>query len=136
MTNRIFCDTSAVIALANKKDQYHNQAAKKLKSFLKVPDNTLLVTTHILAETVTRVQQKVSKDAAIKVGNMLMQNPRIEIMNPPNSIIEKAWSIFQKYKDQDFSLVDCISFAVMQDLKIKKAFAFDKHFKTMKFEIV
>jgi len=135
MNNRIFGDTSAILALANKKDQFYDQAAKKLKELLKTPDTTLLITTHILAETITRIQRKVSKEKAVVIGNLLIQNPRIEILTPSNTVIQKAWEIYQKYMDQDFSFVDCISFAVMQDMSIKKAFSFDKHFQIMKFEL-
>jgi hypothetical protein len=136
MTNRVFGDTSAILALVNKKDQYYAEATKKLKDILKRPDASLLITTHILAETITRIQRKVSKEKAVAVGNMLMENSRIEIMTPTNTIMQKAWEIYRKYSDQDFSFVDCISFAVMQELNIKKVFAFDKHFRTMKFETI
>lgn len=136
MNNRVFGDTSAILALANKNDQYYSQATKKLKALLKRADTSLLITTHILAETITRIQRKVSKEKAVAVGNMLMQNARIEIMTPTNTIMQRAWEIYEKYDDQDFSFVDCISFAVMKELNIKKAFTFDKHFRTMKFEPV
>jgi predicted nucleic acid-binding protein len=135
MNNRIFADTSALLALSNNKDQYYSEATEKLKDILKTPD-TLIITTYILAETVTRIQRKVSKDKAVAVGNMLMQNPRIEIMTPQNFTIQNAWNIYKKYNDQDFSFVDCVSFAAMKELKISRAFAFDKHFTTMKFNLI
>jgi predicted nucleic acid-binding protein len=36
-----------------------------------------------------------------------------------------AEAILRKYKDQDFSFVDAVSFAVMQEQKITTAFSFD-----------
>ena len=48
---------------------------------------------------------------------------------------ERAWEIFLKYKDKDFSYTDCTSFAVMERLKIDTAFTFDSHFQTMKFQV-
>ncbi len=33
-----------------------------------------------------------------------------------------------RYEDKSFSLVDCLSFAVMERLQIPYAFAFDRHF--------
>jgi uncharacterized protein len=133
--NRIFADTSALIAISNKRDQYHAAAIQKLKDLLKTHD-TLVLTVHILAETVTRIQRKVSKEQAIAVGQRLMKDPRIEIITPQAGIIQQAWEIYQKYNDQDFSFVDCISFAVMKDLNINRAFEFDDHFRIMKFERV
>jgi len=131
--NRIFADTSALIAISNKRDQYYPVAINKLKAILKTHD-TLIITTYVLAETVTRIQRKVSKEHAITVGQRLMKDPRIEIMTPHNGIVQKAWEIYQKYMDQDFSFVDCISFAVMHELNITRAFEFDEHFRIMKFE--
>ncbi|MBI5739622.1 MAG: hypothetical protein HZA16_02775 [Nitrospirae bacterium] len=48
----------------------------------------------------------------------------------------KAWDIFLKYKDKDFSYTDCTSFALMEKLRIDTAFSFDSHFKAMKFHVV
>lgn len=44
---------------------------------------------------------------------------------------EKALDLFEKYDDKSFSFTDCISFVVMQDLRIQEAFAFDDHFVQM-----
>jgi len=44
-------------------------------------------------------------------------------------IQSKAWEIAIKYRDKDFSFTDCASFAVMEMLDIREAFAFDKHFE-------
>ncbi|MBI5212767.1 MAG: PIN domain-containing protein [Nitrospirae bacterium] len=49
---------------------------------------------------------------------------------------EKAWEIFLKYKDKDFSYTDCTSFAVMERLKIDIAFTFDSHFQAIKFQVM
>ena len=49
---------------------------------------------------------------------------------------ERAWEIFTRYRDQNFSFADCTSFAVMQRMKIATAFTFDKYFSVMKFEVV
>jgi len=47
-----------------------------------------------------------------------------------------APEIFTKYRDQDFSYVDCTSFALMQRMKLSAAFAFDRHFRVMKFAVM
>ncbi len=49
---------------------------------------------------------------------------------------ERAWDIFSKYRDQDFSFVDCTSFAVMERIKLSTAFSFDRHFSVMKYAVV
>jgi predicted nucleic acid-binding protein len=42
---------------------------------------------------------------------------------------DTAFTIFKRYTDKDFSFTDCTSFSIMRFLKLKRAFAFDKHFE-------
>ena len=43
--------------------------------------------------------------------------------------------VLRRYDDQDFSLIDAVSFAVMQERNITEAFAFDHHFLTAGFAL-
>jgi len=43
-------------------------------------------------------------------------------------LFRAGWDYFQQHQDKDYSLTDCISFVVMEKLKIETAFAFDRHF--------
>ncbi|MBM4299712.1 MAG: PIN domain-containing protein, partial [Deltaproteobacteria bacterium] len=42
---------------------------------------------------------------------------------------EKAKDIIRRYTDKSFSYTDATSFAVMERLGVKEAFAFDPHFR-------
>ena len=135
MNKYIFTDTSALIAVLNKKDQYHDQAAAAYHDLLN-GSFSLLITTHIFAETLTRIARRVSQQAAISAGTAIRNQVRITMVTPAQDALDQAWKIFQSYNDQQFSFVDCISFAVMQEMNLSRAFAFDKHFKIMGFEII
>jgi predicted nucleic acid-binding protein len=39
-----------------------------------------------------------------------------------------AWGIFVRHDDKTHSFTDCASFAVMRQMDIHQAFAFDHHF--------
>jgi predicted nucleic acid-binding protein len=47
--------------------------------------------------------------------------------------LEAAWQIGLSFRDQDFSLVDRTSFAVMRRLGIDRAASFDDHFAVFRF---
>jgi predicted nucleic acid-binding protein len=47
--------------------------------------------------------------------------------------LEAAWQIGLSFRDQDFSLVDRTSFAVMRRLGIERAASFDNHFAVFRY---
>jgi predicted nucleic acid-binding protein len=55
----------------------------------------------------------------------------IEPVGPAD--LELAWSIGRTFPDQDFSIVDRTSFAVMQRLGLTRAAAFDDDFAIYRF---
>ena len=69
-------------------------------------------------------------DHYITINNIAFQNfVRIKVML---SVV--IWvADFLKYADKDFSFVDCLSFAIIEDEKIDYALSFDHHFKLYHF---
>jgi predicted nucleic acid-binding protein len=55
----------------------------------------------------------------------------IESVGPAD--LEAAWQIGQSWQDQDFSIVDRTSFAVMRRLGIERAASLDDHFAVFRF---
>lgn len=43
-------------------------------------------------------------------------------------LFTQAFTIYKTHKDKTWGLVDCISFAVMNQAKITQAFTFEQHF--------
>ena len=133
--NTVFVDTGVWYAMADKSDQYHKKATEYTKKL--VTSNINFVTTNLVVhETLMLLSRKTSKAAAIKFLDMIYSQDNIEIIENEDSIEQKAYRIFKKYADQDFSITDCLSFVIMKENRIKKAFTFDKHFKIMKFTVI
>lgn len=66
-----------------------------------------------------------------------MLSKYILIENETEEDWEKAWRLFEKFKDQgDMDLVDCLSFAIMERFEITKAFTFGSDFVTYGFTVV
>ncbi len=123
---KIFIDTGAFIAAADNADQYHlpavNFIASTLNKYQSVTSN------FVICETLNFLRSRAGYLAAVTFREKLVESKRISIITV-NALLEKqAWSIFNKYKDKDFSFTDCTSFAIMKAFHIDTAFSFDKHF--------
>jgi predicted nucleic acid-binding protein len=130
----VFIDTSAWFAIASINDHLHKPAVEHAKTLVKKSE--LLITSNfVIHETTMLLSRRISKDAAIKFLDAVYQDPRLEILPVNAGTEEKALELFKRMEDQDFSVVDCTSFVLMQENQIKRAFTFDSHFKTMKFEV-
>ena len=71
--------------------------------------------------------------ASIDFSKKIRKSKVVKIVQVSREIEEKALDIFERYDDKDFSFTDCVSFVVMWEMGIKKAFAFDQHFNQMGF---
>jgi len=129
-----FVDTGAFIAITDKSDQYHSRAAAYFRKLLKFR-HLLLTTNFVLDETYTRLKRKLGSKASITFGDEIRKSDQLETIIVDREIERRAWEIFKKYQDQEFSYTDCTSFAVMEINKLKTAFAFDTHFTIFGFSI-
>lgn len=131
---RFFVDTSAWLALNDKNDQYHNKAAAKSIE-IKKHKIELITSEYIIDESITLIRYRVSHRAAVIFGDSLITSNIVRIIDVTGEDRIKAWEMFKKYEDKELSFTDCISFVLMINLKLHKAFTFDEHFKQMGFEI-
>lgn len=132
----IFIDTSAFYANLDTKDKNNKRA---VSFFEEIKNSTLyqpVITNFVFNESITLVRFKLGIEASIEFGQSLLDSTTIKKMSVTDDIEKRAWKVFSKYKDKDFSFVDCTSFVVMKELNISKVFTFDKHFKQFGFEVV
>ena len=130
MNKAVFIDTGAWFAGIVKNDQYHQKAMKRRNRLLK--ENVRFITTNlVIHESTMLLERKVSKKEAIKFLKAIIKDPLVEIVHIDESTEMAGYMLYQKYKDQDFSIADCISFVVMKQYQISRCFTFDHHFSTM-----
>jgi hypothetical protein len=131
---KLFVDTSAWLALNDKSDQYHDKALSIL-NVVKRQKIGLITSEYIVDESITIIRYRISHRAAIVFGDSLMDSTIVTVMDIAMDERTQAWHLFKKYSDKDLSFTDCTSFALMNKLKIRKAFTFDDHFKQIGFDI-
>ena len=130
---RVFVDTSAWLALADKADRSHMTAVKRSIA-IKKQKAELVTSEYVLDESITIIRYRVSHAAAVTFGDSLWKSNLVTVEDVNEQDRHAAWDIFRKYADKSLSYTDCASFCLMKRLRIKKAFTFDSHFVQMGFE--
>jgi predicted nucleic acid-binding protein len=92
----------------------------------------LVTTDHVLVETWTLLRYRLQRSAAERFWEGLRSG--VATIEPVSlADLEAAWQIGVSYTDQDFSLVDRTSFAVMRRLGIERAASLDDDFAVFRF---
>jgi predicted nucleic acid-binding protein len=123
----LFVDTSIWYAAADKSDT-SNAAAKSILS----RGETLVTTDHVLVETWTLMRFRLGRRAAERFWDALRAGvATLEIISATD--LQSAWEIGTSWRDQDFSLVDRTSFAVMRRLGLERVASLDNDFAIFRF---
>jgi predicted nucleic acid-binding protein len=117
-----FVDTSIWFAAANSRDR-HNKRAKGILSAARDP----VLTDHVLVETWRLLNSRVHRRAAEQFW-LQVRRGVADLQNVLPADLEGAWAIGEIFPDQEFSIVDRTSFAVMERLGISQVASFDDHF--------
>ena len=92
----------------------------------------LVTTDHVLVETWLLLRNRIHRKAAERFWEGLRSGAAL--IEPVGlADLEAAWQIGLTFPDQDFSLVDRTSFAVMRRLGIERAASFDNHFAVFRY---
>jgi predicted nucleic acid-binding protein len=126
----MFVDTSAFYALADRSDQNHLSAKAFYESL--VGKKRLFTTDHVLLECWFLIGSKLGREKALAFWDGL-RSGIVTVVSTTGEDLERAREILEEFKDQDFSLTDATSFAVMERLREREAFSFDEHFRVYRF---
>jgi predicted nucleic acid-binding protein len=135
MRDEVFVDSGAWLALAHSRDQYHGRASEIYPCLL-AESRRLLTTNLVVAECHSLLLKYKGRGPALLFLETIGQSPRIEQVHATADIETKAIEILRQHQDQDFSLTDAVSFAIMKQRGIRTAFAFDSHFAAAGFTLV
>lgn len=125
MPDIVLVDTSALYALADASDAYHQPA--KTYYTRSYPEVEFVTTDYILVETWILIRYRMGRNHAMTFWEGL-RSGIVPVLAIQHADLERAFQIARDYRDQDFSIVDCTTFAFMERCGIKAAFSFDAHF--------
>ena len=89
---------------------------------------------YILVETLALVQGRLGMEAVRRFQEDIFPLLSLEFITP--KMHRLATAALLSSSRRRLSLVDCVSFEVMRETGIRRAFAFDPHFKEQGFEVV
>jgi len=129
---RIFVDTAAWFAVTDRSDHNHKKAMAHLKKLHS--ERIELVTSNLVVhESFMLLSRKTTRTAAITFVDKVYTGATV--LQSDKDVESEAYELIRNYSDQDFSVVDCVSFILMQREHLRRAFTFDKHFQIMNFDV-
>lgn len=124
---RLFVDTSALIALSDQTDQYHQRAKQFLRDTRPAPE--FHTSSYILDEVITRLRFTAGVHVAVRFAELLWTS-RLYQIHPIEQRTERAaLTVLKKYADHPLSFTDCTTIVLMGQLGIERVFAFDQEFQ-------
>ncbi len=133
--DRVFADTSGLLALAHRRDQYHTRAAVFARKFV-MNGGRFVITPLVLAELQGLLLYRRSGDIARSVVEAILGDPLYTCVPVDAEILAAAMGAWLgKFRDQPLTLCDGVSFEVMRRERIKSVFGYDRHFADAGFRL-
>jgi predicted nucleic acid-binding protein len=123
----MFVDTSAWYSAADRGDSSHRRVVKTLQN-----DEPLVTSDHVLIETWLLLRHRLGRRPAERFWEGL-RSGAAEIEPVTTADLEVAWAMTEDFPDQDFSIVDRTSFAVMLRLGLRRVASLDDDFAVFRF---
>jgi uncharacterized protein len=130
----VFVDTSGFVALFANRDSLHTNA-RAMQARLIRGRQQLVTTNFVLSEMHALLLARVGRDIAMRSLIGIDRSDTV-VVRVGEDDETRAREILIRYDDKDFTLVDAMSFAVMERLDISRAFTFDRHFEQYGFQTV
>lgn len=124
---QIFADTFYWIALLNPKDDWYDSVIKVSQSII----NYQIVTTEeVLIEVLTFYSNSGSpqRKRTVNFIKQIMNNPAVQVIPQNHESFVAGLNLYEKRLDKGYSLTDCISMNIMNQLEILEVLTHDQHF--------
>jgi uncharacterized protein len=126
----IFVDSSFWIAFRNRRDTLHDTARTLVKQY----GSAWVTTNHVRGETWTFLRRKMGHSSAVNFLDALDEATQLTLVTVSPAIEQEALGWLRRHDERVYSFVDATSFAVMRNLRIDRALAFDDDFTAAGFQ--
>jgi len=128
LPNKVFVDTSFLIALVNADDGDHGTAVT-LQVALAARTTVKVTSEFVLTELCDGLAKLRHRGLAIRMVELLRRDPSFNIAPASSSLLMAGWELFKGRSDKEGGLTDCTSFVVMRQQEISAALTADRHFR-------
>lgn len=125
--NKIFIDADAFVALIDKKDPNHKRA-QKFNDHIEEANYIVFTSNFAAGESITVISQNAGHSLAVAFGKKLFTE-EILVIDVKRQQELKALVKFAQQKSKNVRFTDFVNMVLMDELKIKTIFSFDKHYK-------
>jgi uncharacterized protein len=128
----VFMDTYGLIAWINTRDAAHQQVKRYLKSYA----GNIVTTEWVLLEFADAFSFSKSKPIAVEAIKRIHRLPMFLVIGFEPTVHQAGFDLYENRSDKDWSLTDCVSFAVMTQRGLSEALTADHHFEQAGFRAV
>jgi predicted nucleic acid-binding protein len=128
----LFADTSFYIAAISPGDVRHSDATKLLIQLRR----KIVTTDYVLTEMANLLSRGDDRTAFLQFYVAICADPHTEVIPSSRTRWMEGFKLFSERPDKNWSLTDCISFAVMQQRGLTEALTADHHFEQAGFKVL
>ena len=125
MTNSVFADTFFFLALLNEKDDQRPRAVSLANSLR----GRMVTTTWVLSELADGLADTPGRSLFKPFVARFQSDPRGVVVPATQPLFERAVDLYHDRPDKEWSLTDCVSFVMMNELNIRDALTADHQFE-------
>jgi predicted nucleic acid-binding protein len=124
----LFLDASFAIALSAPSDQHHARAVE-LAGLIESQSDRLITTHAVLLEIGNALARQRYRGQAIELLRAIHADPSVEVVPLSELLYNRAFELYQRRRDKDWGLTDCVSFELMTERGLQDALTADDHFR-------
>ena len=130
MNDAVFLDTVGLLALWNRRDQWH-AAAKSAFAALVKSRRRLITTSLIMLECGNAAARQPFRESLLALRKELLAGG--DLLEPTPEDLEKAWTAYGLSEAAQAGIVDHVSFCIMRREGLTDAFSNDHHLRAAGF---
>lgn len=130
----LFVDTGAFIALADRADQYHEDAVRIAQSVWS--SERLFTSDFVLDETATFLARALGAKRSVAFVRGVLDSPGYQVFFVDPALLVSSLDLLVRHAALGISLTDASTMALVRSRKIDRIFTFDSDFRKAGFEVI